>query len=132
MSQEIFTLATEPLSSGCARPGTQIIGQIYDESGTLIGESRSTADPGDNWLMQFHGMPSHQFPRIELEQGAGAGDIYGYLGLDPGDNTYQAIQPIIGYDVPLSAVSVLCDALGTSPERMHRKHTNPLWFGGAL
>ena len=129
ISQEIFTLAPEPIFSGYARPGTQIIGKIYDSSGALVGEASANTDPGGNWMMQFHSAKGHDFYRIEFEQvSAGAADVYGYLGMNPGDNSYQSMEPMTAYDRPLStenAMRTSHDALGDS----HRQNMNPNGFG---
>jgi VCBS repeat-containing protein len=129
ISQEIFTLAPEPIFSGYARPGTQIIGKIYDSSGALVGEASANTDPGGNWMMQFHSAKGHDFYRIEFEQvSAGAADVYGYLGMNPGDNSYQSMEPMTAYDRPLSvenAMRTSDDALSDS----HRQNNNPNGFG---
>ena len=54
--------------------------------------------------MQFQGTRGFQFYRIEFEQVApqGAIDIYGYFGLNPADNSYQAMEALTSYDRPLS------------------------------
>ena len=129
LTQEIFTLAPEPIFSGYARPGTQVIGRIYDESGSLVGEASANTDPGGNWMMQFHNAQGHNFYRIEFEQvTAGAADVYGYLGLNPADNSYQSMEPMTSYDRPLSVES----AMETSEDALknsHRHNSNPSGFG---
>ena len=129
LSQEIFSLAAEPIFSGYARPGTEIIGRIYDESGTLIGESKSVSDPGGNWMMQFQGIDTHRFHRIEVEQVSGASDMYGYLGLDPADSTYQTMQPLTAYGEKLSINSVFRNRSGESLKTLHEENNAPSGFG---
>ncbi len=129
LSQKIFTLAPEPIFSGHARPGTQIVGRIYDESGTLIGEASANTDPGGNWMMQFQGTEGNNFYRIEFEQvSAGAADVYGYFGLNPADNTYQAMESITTYEDPLSVEKAMQSSLD-SIQQIHRVNENPLGFG---
>ena len=129
ISQKIFTLAPEPIFSGYAAPGTQIIGRIYDSSGSLVGEASANTDPGGNWMMQFHDAKGHDFYRIEFQQVAsGASDVYGYMGLNPADNSYQSMEPMTAYDRPLSvegAMETSKDAL----ENSHRHNSNPMGFG---
>ena len=130
LTKEIFTLAPEPIFSGHARPGSQIIGRIYDTAGRLIGESRAMTDPGGNWLVQFQGVEGFQFHRIEFEQTAGAAtDMYGYLGLNPADNTYQAMQPLTEYEEPTSVEKVLRDSPENTLERLHGLNNRPVGFG---
>ncbi|MFK7768551.1 MAG: Ig-like domain-containing protein [Mariniblastus sp.] len=129
ISQKIFTLAPEPIFSGYAAPGTQIIGRIYDASGSLVGESSANTDPGGNWMMQFHSAKGHDFYRIEFQQvSTGASDVYGYMGLNPSDNSYQSMEPMTCYDRPLSVEG----AMQTSKEALdesHRANSNPMGFG---
>ena len=129
LSQQIFTLAPEPIFSGYARPGTEIIGRIYDASGALVGDATANTDPGGNWMMQYHNAKGHDFYRIEFEQRAsGATDVYGYLGLNPSDNSYQSMEPMTHYDRPLSVEN----AMETSKEALqdsHRTNTDPFGFG---
>ena len=119
LSQKIFTLAPEPIFSGYSRPGTQITGRIYDSSGALVGEANATTDPGGNWMMQFHSAKGHEFYRIEFEQVAsGSVDVYGFMGLNPGDNSYQSMEPLTAYDKPLSIEG----AMETSEMSLEQAH----------
>ncbi len=133
LSREIFTLAPEPIFSGYARPGTQIVGRIYDSSGALVGEARAGTDPGGNWMMQFHSAKGHDFYRIEFEQiTAVAADVYGYLGLNPADNSYQSMEPMTAYDQPLSieGLANIGDvAAGNAPEQ---HQAAGFWLGISL
>ena len=88
--------APEPVFSGSARPGTQIVGRVYDSTGILIGEEMAFADVGGNWMMQFHELTSQDHARVEFQEIAGIGnsfaphgDIYGYLGADARDNVFS-------------------------------------------
>ena len=129
LSQKVFTLAPEPIFSGFARPGTQIVGRIYDASGTLVGDASAMTDPGGNWMMQFNNAKGHEFYRIEFEQVATSNlEVYGYFGLDASNNSYQAMEALTSYDKPLSVEN----AMETSQETLqslHRIHNDPLGFG---
>ena len=132
MTQKIFTLAREPIFSGYARPGTQIIGKIYDQYGNLIGESHSYADPGGNWMMQVHDLRAREFYRIEFQhQSAGALDVYGYFGLDPANNTYQTMEMKAWsrYDEPLSVEGAIQRTADKQIKGHHQANTRPLGFG---
>ncbi len=129
LSQEIFTLAPEPIFSGYARPGTQIVGRIYDASGALVGEATADCDPGGNWMMQFPGAKGYDFYRIEFEQfSSGAADIYGYLGLYPGDNSYQSMEPMTVYDRPLTVEGAM-ETSQAALQASQRENSHPLGFG---
>ena len=129
LSQNIFTLAPEPIFSGYANPGSQIVGRIYDASGSLVGEASANTDPGGNWMMQFHNAKGHDFYRIEFEQvSSGASNVYGYMGLNAADNSYQSMEPMTVYDRPLSVEN----AMQTSKEALEesqRHNSNPMNFG---
>ena len=131
LSQKIMTLAPEPLFSGYARPGTIIIGRIYDESGALIGESNSMTDAGGNWMLQFQGVNANQTHRIEFEQqSSSAGlDVYGYFGLESGDNSYQAMEPLTTYERPISVENAINSASGKQLDRAHQQNESPNGFG---
>ncbi len=129
LSQQIFTLAPEPIFSGYARPGTQVIGRIYDSSGSLVGEASANTDPGGNWMMQFHNAKGHEFYRIEFEQiASGSYDVYGYMGLNASDNSYQSMEPLTAYDKPLSVEGAM-ETSGMTLEEVHLHNNLPQGFG---
>ena len=129
LTQEIFTLSPEPIFSGYARPGTMVVGRIYDERGVLVGEQFAHADPGGNWLMQFQGLARLDRYRIEFDYVVETQDIYGYLGLDPSDNSYQAVQPLTNRDEPFGVPFVLRQAPYQSLNTLHRELNRPLGLG---
>ncbi len=129
LSQQIFTLAPEPIFSGYARPGTQVIGRIYDSSGSLVGEATANTDPGGNWMMQFHNAKGHEFYRIEFEQiASGSYDVYGYMGLNASDNSYQSMEPLTAYDKPLSIEGAM-ETSEMTLEEIHLHNNLPQGFG---
>ncbi|MEM7455662.1 MAG: Ig-like domain-containing protein [Planctomycetota bacterium] len=132
ISREVFTLARDPLFSGYARPGTQIIGKIYDRTGNLVGEGRTFSDPGGNWLLRIPTANAHEFYRVEFEQqSAGAADVYAAFGLIPSGNSYQTMEmkPWTHYQQG----SGIYDALNNLPHQTLRdafeQNNNPLGFG---
>ncbi len=129
-TKQIFSLAPEPNFSGYARPGTQIIGRIYDSSGAIIGERSVNADPGGNWLIQFPGSRGYQFYRVEFEQVAAVGsvDIYGYFGLSPADNSYQPLEDLTYYDKPLSVEVAMFDSFDDL-QQLDLQTNMPVGFG---
>ncbi len=128
LSREIYTLSPEPIFSGFAQPGTQIVGRIYDQSGHLVAESTALTDPGGNWMMQM-GTGIHEQYRIEFEQVAGTQDVYGYLGLNPGGNSYQSMQPATQYDQPMSVENAFKSSAFASLQEIHEANNN---FGGMV
>lgn len=129
LSREIFSLAPEPIFSGYARPGARIVGKIYDEHGTLVGQAFATADPGGNWMMQFPGVPRHEHYRVDFDFVVESADMYGYLGLNTSDDTYQAMQPWTEWDEALSVSRVMRTTPELSIERIHRENLRPLGIG---
>ncbi len=134
--QEIAPLAPEPIFSGSARPGTQIIGRMYSASGALLGEATSIADVGGNWMMQFRGLGSLDYVRVELQEIAGTngmftpnGDIYGYLGQDARDNEYSSLEPWTSYDELYDFTAVYRGSAAQSLSRMHQLNQSPIGFG---
>ena len=81
--------------------------------------------------MQFQGTTSQEFYRIEFEQVAASGiDVYGYLGLNPADNSYQAMEALTSYDRPLSVEGAIQNSASNQLEQSRRTNENPLGFGG--
>ena len=133
LSKQIPLLAPEPIFSGSARPGTQIIGRIIDGNGRVVAESMSFADPGGNWMMQFHNTSTNQNYRIEFSEVVGMGDplqaygdIYGYRGFERENNDYAALQPWTRFGEPYSVGKVLRESAPEAIERMHRQNADPL------
>lgn len=136
LTQEISTLAPEPIFSGSARPGTQIVGKIYNSSGVLIGEEMSFADVGGNWMMQFHDIASLDHARVQFVEQAGIGnpfapngDAYGYLGLDGQNNNYASLEPWTPYGESFDFNAVYRGSARSSLMRMHQVNNSPLGFG---
>jgi hypothetical protein len=136
LTKQINTLAPEPIFSGSARPGTQIIGRIYDSSGHVISEAMSFADTGGNWLVQFRDVRDFDFHRIEFVELVGQadafgayGDIYGYLGTDLHDNDYAAMEPVTGFAERYSLGSVYRGSTERLLQDAHRFNNKPLGFG---
>lgn len=136
LSKQITTLAPEPSFSGSARPGTRIIGRIYNSSGHVIAEQMSMADMGGNWMMVMHNVASGDHNRIEFVEVVGQGDdfgsygdIYGDLGIDGHSNNYGAMEPITSFGERFTVGSVYKNAPHQALGDDHRTNTNPLGFG---
>ncbi len=129
LTKQIFTLAPEPIFSGYARPGAQVIGRIYDQSGRLMGEGFAMSDPGGNWMMQFQGIAKFEHYRIEFDYVVQSADIFGYLGLNPSDNSYQAMQPLTGWEEPMSVHGALNGSPQNALARMHQENNRPQGLG---
>ncbi|MCM2372640.1 SdrD B-like domain-containing protein [Aporhodopirellula aestuarii] len=137
LSQNIHTLAPDPIFSGAARPGTQIIGRIYDGAGRLLGEEISLTDVGGNWMMQFHQTNPEQHVRIEFVELPGqagsfegnGGDGFGYLGIDRFDNEYASLEPWTSFDQGSEFVATLRPSARNSLMQAHRHSTRPLGLG---
>ena len=126
LSKSIPSLAPEPVFSGTARPGTQIIGRVFDGNGHLVGESISIADVGGNWMMQMHNARNVENARVEFTEIVGSiqtfapnGDIYGYLGVDQQSNHYASLEPWTGFDQAYDFNAVLS---GTARQKLARMH----------
>ncbi len=55
LSQLIPTLAPEPILAGYAKPGTVLVGRLYNVDGSVMAETTTTVDQAGNWVMQFFG-----------------------------------------------------------------------------
>ena len=136
LTQNIQSLAPEPIFSGTARPGTHIVGRLYDSVGRLVGEARAIADVGGNWMMPVHGLDALTNVRVEFHEVAGqsepftaGGDPHGYRGVDQDEADYATLQPFTPY-----GPSPQFSATHRAGPRHHldasvRTQTRPLGFG---
>ena len=76
LTKEISALAAEPLFSGTARPGTKVIGRVYDANGFQIGQAEVFADVGGNWMMQVHNLDNTGYARVEFVEMPGIGNVF--------------------------------------------------------
>ena len=136
LTTEISSLAPEPIFSGAARPGTQVIGRVFDSSGQTIGEQVALADVGGNWMLQFHQLRSLDHARFEFVEVAGnwqtfdtRGDIFGYLGADRVNNDYASLEPWTPYSQAYEFTANYRPSVQQSLIEQHRIHTRPLGLG---
>lgn len=136
LPHEIQRLAPEPIFSGSARPGTQVIGRVFDSAGRLIGEELSFADVGGNWMMQFRSLQSPDHGRFEFVEIAGnsntfdsRGDVYGYLGSDSLNNDYASLEPWTSYDRSYEFAANYRPTVPQSLMQKHQQNTKPIGFG---
>ena len=118
ISQKIFSLTPKPFFNGYSKPSARITGRIYDASGSLVGEASANTNPEGNWSMQFNNAKGHEFYQVQFETvSAGADEINGRFGLNPGGNSYQTMSPLTNLDKALSVEGCL---LYTSPSPRDR------------
>ena len=80
-------------------------------------------------MIQFHGVAKLEYYRIELSYSFSDGDIYGYLGLNPSDDTYQAMQPMTQWNEEFTVGCVARHAPFNSLDELHLQNHTPLGFG---
>ncbi len=129
LTQRIHTLAPDPIFSGQSRPGSSVVGRVYDGQGRLIGEQFASTDPGGNWLMQFRSIDRNTTIRVEFEYTSGGADMYGYFGLDAANSTYQTLQPVSDWNESFSEGDATRRAPQKTLEQIHQQNQNPLGFG---
>ncbi|QDV13542.1 Bifunctional hemolysin/adenylate cyclase precursor [Rosistilla oblonga] len=129
LSQQIYTLAPEPILSGQARYGSHIVGRIYDSSGRLIAESFTIADISGTWLLQFQGVRSFDYYRVEIELTDNYGHDSSRLSIGPSNSSYQSLQPLTQTSEPLTVQRVTRDTPSLSLQQAHRALNNPLGLG---
>ncbi|WP_145288461.1 FG-GAP-like repeat-containing protein [Rosistilla oblonga] len=129
LSQQIYTLAPEPILSGQARYGSHIVGRIYDSSGRLIAESFTIADISGTWLLQFQGVRSFDYYRVEIELTDNYGHDSSSLSIGPSNSSYQSLQPLTQTSEPLTVQRVTRDTPSLSLQQAHRALNNPLGLG---
>ncbi|QDV70163.1 Bifunctional hemolysin/adenylate cyclase precursor [Rosistilla carotiformis] len=129
LSMQIFALAAEPIVSGHANYGSQIVGRIYDSSGRLIGERTTVADIGGNWTMQFQGVSNFEHYRIEIEQNDASGTAIPGFGLKHSNSTYQTLQPLTHVRETLTVERVMREMPSKAIQQGHGTLNNPLGLG---
>ncbi|QDT13085.1 DUF4347 domain-containing protein [Planctomycetes bacterium K23_9] len=139
LTKEIWQLAVDPMFSGSARPGTKIVGRLYDQDGFQIGQEEVFADVGGNWMMQVHELDKSRntgYARVEFEEIGGigqqfapSGDAFGYLGQDKMDNDYAALEPWTPYEEHYDFIAIYRGSASVKLATMHRKNNQSIGFG---
>ena len=138
LSQEIAMLAPEPMFSGSARPGTKIVGRIYDENGFQIGHEEAFADVGGNWMMQVHNLSggSNRYARVVFEEVRGMSasfspnaDAFGYMGSESGNNDYASLEPWTPFEEQYDFAAIYRGSAKVTLASMHRQHNSSLGLG---
>ena len=142
LTQEIHSLAPDPMFSGSARPGTKIVGRLYDQNGFQIGYEEVFADVGGNWMMQVHELDQSRgtgYARVEFVEVAGIGqaftpngDPFGYLGQDKMDNDYAALEPWTPYDEHYDFIAIYRGGAKVSLAMLHKKANQSIGFGSEI
>ena len=126
LSHKIESLAPEPILSGSAKPGTVLVGRVYDSSGALIGEATATASGAGNWVMNFYGVPSSNNTRIVIEHVATEEVAIGDASLSFSDETYRSLQLDATGVKATTAGTILSDSPDASLLDIHKQNLNPL------
>ena len=136
LSLEIGSLAPDPIFSGAARPGTKIIGRVFDSDGFEIGREVAFADVGGNWMMQVHRLRNQDYVRVVFEEVAGSidgfapmGDGYGYLGSDQHRNQYTALEPWAGYQHEYDFTAIYRGSTRQALSHLHLENNRSIGFG---
>ena len=127
MSKKIERLAPEPVIAGYARPGTILVGRLYDAHGAMIGEATTQVNAAGNWVMHFYGTKAQHDTHVVIEHVATEevllGDVHGFRLTD---DTYRSLQLAIGHENAHTIGSILADSPSLSLETMHKQNVNPL------
>ncbi len=129
LTQQIFTLAPEPILSGYARPGTQVVGRIVDQQGNVMGEGIAMSDASGSWMMQIQGIAKLQHYRVELDYVVRPDNIYGYLGLVPNENSYCTMQPPTSWEESMTVDGAINNAPENILKRTHHENNRPQGIG---
>jgi hypothetical protein len=91
LASKVFSVIAEPLFAGTAAPGAELVGRIYNQCGSLAGESMLTADVDGCWEMYFKGTKALEFYRVEVEQVVAEGRTPGRISLHPNEAAWQSV-----------------------------------------
>ena len=95
LSQWVYSLLPNFLIEGYAKPGALISGRLYEDSGQPFGlPLTATTDSQGRWRIEFAGVKSNCFYRLELETSSTSNlDLCGYFCVDTRHPSYQALAP---------------------------------------
>ena len=91
VTSKVFSVVADPPFAGTAAPNAELVGRIYNQCGTMAGESMVTADVDGRWDMSFPGTKALEFYRVEFAQVAGQGGASGKIVLQPNEAAWQAL-----------------------------------------
>ncbi len=90
-ARKVFTVVAEPVFAGSAAPNAELVGRLYNQCGSLAGESMATADAEGSWEMIFSETRELEFYRVEIEQLATTSGTFGEIALQPNEALWQAM-----------------------------------------
>ena len=126
LSEQVERLAPEPILAGYARPGSVLIGRIYDASGSIVGETNLTVGPSGNWTMHFFGTQQSNHTRVVIEHIGTENVALGTTALKLTDETYRAMQLDATAKPSTTAGSILDATASETQKRQDGENLNPL------
>ena len=95
LTEKIFTSVSEPIFRGSACPGALVAGRIYDQLGSLVGETSTSSDQKGRWSLQIDDVRDQEFYRVEfyhVPNGCSNSDIC--FSVDSAVNSYQVMKSL--------------------------------------
>ncbi len=126
LSRLLLELGSNPILSGIARPGTQLVARIYSVDGSVLAESRAIADSAGNWMVRLPANLPSDAPRIVIEHVSTGQVPLGSSGFQLSEQTYSQLQFASTYGFQSTANGVLGATAGESLAADHRENLNPL------
>lgn len=126
LSAQLTQMASEPILTGTARPGSVIVGRIYTEDRSIVDEVSSQAGFAGNWFLNFAGANVSGNFRIVVEHVETKDVELGNSMFTLGEKTYQAFQMTSETVKVKTANSILSNSPSNSLENMSRQNSNPL------
>ena len=126
LSQQIHTLAPEPILAGSATPGTVLVGRIYAADGSIIGEAKDTANSAGNWVINFNDVQLNSQVRIVIEHVATEEVALGDSNISLDVDTYRSLQLGTTQTESMTAGSILSSRPFSTVNEMGHQNINPL------
>lgn len=126
ISQRIEQLAPEPILAGYAKPGTVLVGRIYAEDGSVLGQTTDTANQAGNWVLNFFGVNANGATRVVIEHVATEAVALGDSQIKLGQDTYRSLQLGASHEKALTSGSILSGSADSTMEDLSKQNINPL------
>ena len=126
LSQLIPSLAPEPILAGYAKPGTILVGRMYNVDGSVLAETSTSADQAGNWVLQFFGSRVSPDTFVIIEHIATESVALGQTNFRLTPDTYRSMQMNTQHDRATTMGTILGDLPSNAIQGEFAENINPL------
>ncbi len=112
--------------AGFAKPGTVLVGRLYDSDGSIMAETTTTVDQAGNWVLQFFGAKSTPETFVIIEHVATEQVALGTTDFRLTPDTYRSMQLNALHSRDNNIGTIISDTPFNSLRGEHAENLNPL------